>query len=51
MRMETAFTDFQVRATEGGTVETVDQWVYVEINEPPYFVDKFGDRITAPYRL
>ena len=42
---------FQVRATEGGTVETVDQWVYVEINEPPYFVDKFGDRITAPIQV
>ena len=42
---------FQVRATEGGTLETVDKWVYVEINEPPYFVDKFGDRITAPLQL
>ena len=42
---------FQVRATEVGTVETVDQWVYVEINEPPYFVDKFGDRITAPIQV
>jgi alpha-tubulin suppressor-like RCC1 family protein len=41
----------QVRANEVGTGETVDQWVYVEINEPPYFVDKFGDRITAPLQI
>ena len=39
---------FQVRATETGTNETVDQWVYVEINEPPHFVDKNGNIITAP---
>jgi len=39
---------FQVRATETGTNETVDQWVYVEINEPPHFVDKDGSIITAP---
>ena len=38
---------FQVRATETGTGEMVDQWIYVEINEPPYFVDKNGNFINS----
>ena len=38
---------FKVRATETNTGETVDQWVYVEINQPPYFVDKDGNPISS----
>jgi hypothetical protein len=38
---------FQVRATETNTGQMVDQWVYVVINQPPYFVDKNGDSITT----
>ena len=41
-----------MRATETGTGETVDQWIYVEINEPPYFVDKNGNFInSAPIQV
>ena len=38
---------FQVRATETNTNQMVDQWVYVVINQPPYFVDKNGNTITT----
>ena len=41
------FTDFRVLATETNTNQTDDQWVYVVINQPPYFVDKNGDTITT----
>ena len=41
---------FQVKATENNG-EVVYQSVYVEINEPPYFKDKYGNKVVDPIEV